>query len=137
MRFGNIITIQKKEYWVNGEPLNEYWETLTDKPIILGLSSSPLDKGYFARWELKDDKLLLIDFYGGHALIPKYAYTFEDYFGISGQPYFANWFSGILMIQEGKTIHKDYHFGATKEYSISLIFKKGLLIDTQMKDISI
>lgn len=135
MRFGNIITIEKKEYWVNGEPLNEYWATLTNKPIILGLSSSPLDKGYFAKWELIENKLFLIDFYGGHALLAQYSYKFQDYFKTSEQPYFAKWFSGILRIQEGRIIYRDHHFGDTKEYSFKLTFKKGVLIKTEMEDV--
>ena len=107
---------------------------LTDKPIILGLSSSPLDKGYYAKWELIENKLCLIDFYGGHAFLPQYTYSFKDYFGANEQPYFADWFSGMLEIQEGKTIYRDHHFGDTKEYTFSLTFKKGMLTNTQMKD---
>lgn len=112
MSFGNIIIIKEKEYFVKDEPSNSYWEKITNKPIILGLSSSPLDRGYYAKWELIEGRLFLIDFYGGHALLSQYSYTFKDYFGTSEQPYFANWFSGNLKIQEGRIIHYDHHVGA-------------------------
>lgn len=135
MKYGNVITIEKKEYWMYGEPLNDYWETLMDKPIILGLSSTPLDKGYYAKWELIENKLFLIDFYGGHALLSQYFYTFQDYFGKSDQPYFADWFSGTVKIQDGKIIHNNHHsFLPIREYSFSFEFKKGFLIKTQIDD---
>ena len=90
MSYGNYILIESKEYWLKDEPLNTYWATIVNKPILIGLSSSPLDKGYYAKWELKQNKLFLLDFYGGELFFHNISYKFEDYFGKKSNLFLLN-----------------------------------------------
>ena len=135
--FGNYILIENQEYWVNGEPLNSFWERLPNRPSIIGFSSSPLDKGYYAKWQLLSNKLYLLDFYSENNFLSRKAYSFESFFGKKDEAYFAEWFSGTLKVQYGKTIYYNHHFGSTKEYVFNLIFHKGILVDSKMEDISL
>lgn len=131
MSFGNQIEIQNRTYRLFGESLNSYWELIPNKPSLGSLSSSPLDKGYFANWVLKENKLFLTDF-AGSDLWCKTQYTYEDYFGNKGELFFAFWFSGQLKTQNGRVIFSDHHYGDTKEYVFTMTFENGILIETKM-----
>lgn len=133
MGFGNQIIIENEKYRLFGEPLNSYWELIPNKPSLGSLSSSPLDKGYFAKWVIKEDKLFLIDFEGSDLWF-KTQYNFEDYFGNKGDQFFAYWFSGTLSIQSGDIIFTNHHFGDTKEYTFIMEFKDGELVETKMQE---
>ena len=97
---------------------------------------SPYDKGYYAEWELKNSKLFLVEFITENNFFTKCSYTFEDYFGDKKEPFFAEWFCGELSIMEGKVLaNNNHHFDAIQEYSFLMMFEKGLLQNTLIRDL--
>ena len=133
MPFGNHIIIDDEDYKLYGEPLNSYWEFISNKPNLGAVSSSPLNKGYFAQWILRDNKLYLSDFEGTDILY-RHKYVYEDYFGEKEIDFFAFWFSGTLSVQSGEVVFRDHHFGETKKYSFIMTFEKGELVNTIMQE---
>lgn len=134
MSYGNQISINNKNYWLYGEPLNSYWELIPNKPNLGSLSSSPLDKGYYAKWLLKKNKLYLVDFKGSDIWC-KNNYKYDDYFGAKEDVFFAFWFSGILEVQDGKVVFNSHHFGDTKQYRFQMTFENGVLMETKMQEL--
>ncbi len=133
MTYGNYIEIKNKKYWLFGELLNTYWNLINNKPELGTLSTSPIDKGYFANWLLLDNKLFLTDFAGSDIWCKK-EYKYEDYFGAKDSSFFAFWFTGQIKIEDGKIIFSDHHFGDTKQYVFILTFENGYLLDTEMDE---
>ena len=133
MSYGNQIVIEYKKYRLFGEPLNSYWELISNRPSLGSLSSSPLDKGYFASWLLVDSKLFLTDFKGTDIWC-KEEYKYEDYFGSKDNSFFAFWFTGQLQIQDGEIIFSGHHFGDMRKYVFTMNFEKGYLLDTNMDE---
>jgi hypothetical protein len=93
-------------------------------------------RGYFGTWELKDDKLYLIDFNGNLE-------------GIEGEPVpmdlgdlfpdqkkvFADWFSGIIKIEKGELleyVHLEYE--SKYEQDLFLVFEDGVKVDEYVID---
>jgi hypothetical protein len=133
MTYGNQILINNNKYWLYGEPLDSYWNLIKNKPNLGSFSTSPLDKGYYAEWLIRDNKMYLIDF-NGSDFRGKTKYQFEDFFGTKETPFFAFWFSGVISIQEGEVIFSDHHFGNTKKYNFNFEFKQGILMETFMEE---
>jgi len=136
MEWGNYLIIDNKTFWMRGAPILSFWNTLSKKPNIRGLSSSPLDEGYYARWEIREKKLNLLDFKSIPNFLAPRTYLFENFFGNKSNPHFAYWFSGSIFVEEGDIINCSHHFGITRMYQFEMVFKDGILINTDMKDLS-
>ena len=135
MSYGNFIAINNKRYMLYGEPLNSYWDTIKNPPPMCSQTHTPGDKGYYAEWVLKDNKLYLIEFVTENNVFTRCSYSFTDYFGKEKQPYFAEWFSGYLKIFDGKVVRSNnHHFPDRNEYCFRMTFKKGILQNTLMED---
>jgi hypothetical protein len=119
-----------KEVYMASEPLNLYLESLKEKPKLT-FPSTACWRGYYGTWEIKDDKLYLIDFKGFTTNNPKREYQ-EVGMGFvfpNQMRVFAQWFSGEIRIPKGdmlKYVHGGY--GSTFEEDLFLEFKNGKLV---------
>jgi hypothetical protein len=115
-----------KEVLIYTEPLSSYLSNLKEKPKLFSLSSGCW-RGYVGTWEIKDDKLYLIDFEG---------YTTNIYINLGIDSLFPNqtnvlaeWFTGEIRIPIGDMLDYDLNsYESTFESDLFLEFKNGQLI---------
>lgn len=121
-----IIYINGKEEQMATEPLEPF---LKKHPHLrFEPPHTACWRGYFGTWELKDDKLYLLDFNGnlegfeGESVPIDLADLFPG-----RKKVFADWFSGKLEIERGELLDYD-PIGSYKKYeqSLFLIFENGL-----------
>lgn len=110
-------------------PLEQYFEKIGNRELIDfdGCGSTACWRGYKAIWELKNDSLLLIQITSCHkdcGLEIKNA-DLKKMFGTD--IVFANWFSGKLLIPQGKQVQY-IHMGYASIYEreLHIFFKNGL-----------
>jgi len=110
-----ILIINGEIHKMAMEPLESYFKQLKSKPMFEAPNTA-LWRGYIGKWELKEDKLYLIEFNG---IIEGYV-NVDINFIFPGQPsVFADWFTGEIRIPQGKLI--DYvHGGFLSEYENDL-----------------
>jgi hypothetical protein len=126
---GEKLLFKGNEYDMASEPLNQYLSNLKARPRFLP-PTTDCWRGYYGTWKIRNNKLYLISLS---------AYT-EDHkkvgleFLFPGETsVFADWFSGILRIPQGKILHY-IHFGYESVYECDLFlyFEKGCLIDDKI-----
>ena len=116
--------------WMAAQPLNDYLENVKDIEFVADCSACW--RGYFGKWEIKDNSLYLI---GLDATIKGHKQVGLDYLFPGQDCVFADWFSGKIRIPQGEML--DYvHMGYASLYErdLILVFKKGLLIKEFMVD---
>ncbi|HQW97257.1 MAG TPA: hypothetical protein PLU58_15725 [Saprospiraceae bacterium] len=127
----DTIIINKDEHKMYGLPLEQYWMQNDNKPPLFSMTTS-LNRGYYAKWLIENNKLFLIDFYGECLLPPPIKeYSLIDLFPSAKGKVFAEWFTGDIIIPMGKQVNY-FHggWGATHEYSTTIKFCDGLIIDS-------
>ena len=115
---------QEEYYLLSTEPLESFLESEAPKFRFTPPDTS-LMRGYRATWQLdKDDRLMLIDFRG---------YTLTE--AAKGVQYlfpgesrvFANWFTGVLVINVGQVIeYKHRGYESIFENIINISITKGI-----------
>jgi|GEM_PF-858049 len=91
-----VVWIDTGLYRLYTAPLGP-WMKIQDPPVAFDLRIPTCERGYIARWEIKDEKLHLIDL---HAWQEGVRIKVSDLF--KGQTeVFAEWFSGALLIEPG------------------------------------
>lgn len=127
----DTIVINNKEYIMYDLPLEQYWQQNNNKPSLFSLNSW-LNRSYYAKWLIDENKLFIINFYGECiAPPPRKEYSLFDLFPSSLEQIFAEWFTGDIKIPMGKQV--DFFnggWGGTYEYYTSIKFYKGLMIDS-------
>jgi hypothetical protein len=86
-------------------------------------ASTALLRGYVGKWEIKDDKLWLVELLvkrNGEVLN-----VFKDYFP-ENTPVFASWYSGYIVCPQGKIIEQFSSFEVYKE-EVHFKINKGQL----------
>ena len=124
-----------EEVWMATVPLESYLNTLNQKHDF-SLISSGCWRGYNATWEVKNDKLYLIDFLGHMKTAPDtIAEVTMDYVFPDQLIVFADWFNGEIRIPKGPLL-KYIHGGYLSIYEMDLYlgFEKGVLISTRLVD---
>lgn len=115
---------QEEYYLLSTEPLESYLESAAPKFRFTPPDSS-LRRGYRATWQLdKDDRLMLIDFHGYSMteLAKGVQYLFPGESRV-----FANWFTGVLVINVGQVIeYKHRGYESIFENVISIDFLHGV-----------
>mgnify|MGYP003343981068 CR=1 FL=1 len=99
-------------------PFEEYVPTREDGLV----GSTACWRGYIGSWSIKDDKFYLTKIQGP--------------FKIKGrQPIFAEWFSGVLRIPQGKLLHYVHMgFGSVYEKELHVKIEKGVVIKRRVVD---
>lgn len=143
------MTVQVKERiyykgelrYTNDYPLDEYIKlfmlemkskSITDihKPVLI-YKSTACWRGYEGTWEIRDNKLYLIDLndypkssrpFGMDALFPNQTEVFAD------------WFTGEIRIPHGEILISIFYGPDTHEENHILKFQDGYLIDSKIVD---
>jgi hypothetical protein len=124
----DTIIINDDEHIMYGYPLQQYWENHNNRPSLFSWDTS-LNRGYYAKWLIEQNKLYLIEFYG--ECLPKKEYSLLDLFPSTGDKVFAGWFCGDITIPMGKPVNYSHSFiGATFEYSTTIRIEKGIVVDS-------
>ncbi|WP_051205343.1 hypothetical protein [Salinimicrobium xinjiangense] len=136
------MTAQAREIiYINGKE-----EQMATEPLELFLKKNPhlrfepfhtaCWRGYFGTWQLKDEKLYLIDFNGnfegleGETMPMDLKDLFPDQ-----KKVFADWFTGIIKIEKGELleyVHLEYESLYEKDHF--LVFEEGKKIDEYLID---
>lgn len=126
-----ILIYDGDEYYMNTYPLFEYLNT---NSIIFENQSSSCWRGYVGKWEIKDNKLFLIDITGCFENDKKV--LLNDLF-LGQKEVFANWFTGKLEIECGKIINYEdeisIHFPIYEETLFIEIYF-GILTNTYVSN---
>jgi hypothetical protein len=132
------IIINNKEYSIYNYPLESYWKSIKKKPELSSFTTN-LNRGYYAKWLIENKKLYIIDFYGESIIFinsenttfKMAEYNLNDIFLNMEKKIWAQWFSGLITIPQGKIIdYQHSNKGAVFEYKTSLIIENGIVIDS-------
>lgn len=114
------------------EPLAMYFQLMNMKVKFLALNSACW-RGYRGTWEVKDDRLYLVDFQGQI----NFGQTANLEMIFPGFPdrVFAHWFTGRVRLPQGRLleyIHGGY--ASTYEKDLFLTFENGVLKSKFLKE---
>jgi hypothetical protein len=120
------IIYNEKNYTTRTEPLCSYLRT---NEIELPSQSSACWRGYIGHWEIKKERLYLINIrsYRKH---PRHIQPSIQQFFPNQAEVFAEWFNGIIQLKDGKRLKSFGRAGYLFEKNISLTFVNGILIST-------
>jgi hypothetical protein len=142
-QIGEKLRYDGKDYTMAAEPFYSYLE---EHNIRTASNCTANWRGYYGKWEIKEDKLFLVAISANilkegkerlRILNPSDIYftVGMDYFFPGQEEVFAEWFSGVLRIPCGKMlqyVHMGY--GSTFEADLFLEFKDGILINKRVVD---
>jgi hypothetical protein len=130
---GDKLLVDGKSYEIFTNPLEPYLEEHPGKLPKSEVVSTALWRGYVATWEVKDHKLLLMDVgilksvpeKSGSGFSTELTSVMEQIFP-GKKEVFAEWYSGNIIIPDGKLVHY-VHMGYASTYSkyILLRVEKG------------
>lgn len=127
---GERLIFKGEETWMAAEPLNQYLQNRDDIKFVS--PSTACWRGYYGQWEIKDNKLYLIEL---KAYLEGYREVGLDYLFPRQNTVFASWFSGKIRMPQGEML--DYvHMGYASLYEkdLILVFENGLLTDEYVVD---
>ena len=121
------IVIVDDKYMLLSNPLESY---LKQKEFNFDIQSTACWRGYIGTWELKNNELHLIGFYGtikGKEI--NLNYLFPDISFVK-----ADWFTGQLRIPTGEMIHY-VHGGYASKFSEEMLIEieKGNVVSTKFE----
>ena len=124
-QIGEILVIDNQQYLIAEQPLQSYFNQLKRPPYFTPPSPTCW-RGYYGKWELRENELFLINFKG-------YLDDFDEveltYLFPQKEEIFANWYSGILKISQGKLIEfNQLTHTSIYEEDVMLCFENGKLI---------
>lgn len=113
------------------EPLAVYFELIGQSPPFRAMSSANW-RGYFGTWEIKEDRLYLVDLEG--TLKTGEEVNLQFFFKDFPERVFAHWFSGQIRVTKGKLL-KYVHAGYASKYEQDLFIDvyRGLIKNIEVK----
>lgn len=126
----DILKYKSKRYLIASEPL---FHIIKLKSIDFCGFSTACSRGYLAVWEIRDNKLFLINLDAKIQKDDEICKVGVDYLFPSKNEVFADWFSGEIRIPTGKQL-KYIHLGYKSifEKDIYLNFKDGILLSERI-----
>jgi len=127
-QYPDKIVYKGKEYSLHSNPMEAYFEKNPSKKPQGGVISSALWRGYVATFEIADGSLLLKDV---EIQVPEkeHGYVFKSVLEKvvpSGTRLKIDWFSGLLVLPEGKIVNYVHMgYGSTYERYTLLAVEKG------------
>jgi len=128
-QIADTILINGEIYETCHSALEDYWSKRNNKPSFCSFNTG-INRGYYARWELLNNKLYLIDFFGQEFIFTNHnyrEYSLQDIFP-NKPKVFANWFKGHLEIPFGEQNENGFY----KAFQV-LYFSKGIVMDISMR----
>ena len=120
---------------MESEPLGSYLAIHKEKPHFFAVSSGCW-RGYVGTWEIKDEKLYLIEI-DGYAEVSSKTYGKVDinYLFPNQSRVFAEWFTGEIKIPQGDYLNSGHGgYGLTHEMDLFIEFKNGQLVGKRTVD---
>lgn len=129
----DILNYKSKRYLIATEPLHFFLIKLKSIDFC-GYTTACL-RGYLAVWEIRDNKLFLIQLHAHIQRDGEKCKVGVDYLFPAKNEVFADWFSGEIRIPTGKQL-KYIHLGYQSifEKDIFLNFKDGILLSERIKE---
>lgn len=130
------ITIDGKVHALFSEPFSDYLRKNRDViPKLKSFSKSGCSaswRGYQAHWDIKDQKLLLAALFANPCDDHPTPIPLATFFSAISGPSHATWFSGRLLVPQGKRIEY-VHMGYESKYERYLVItvKDGLVVGTE------
>jgi len=122
------IYIKRRKYYFNSFPFSEYLEKL-DEPPIFNSPNSDSWRGYYGRWKIKDEKLLLASLEAYIEIDGKIEEVGLNYFFPDQKEVFAKWFTGEINLTNGKdVIYPTIGYDAIFINDINIDIKEGHVI---------
>ncbi len=127
---GDILFYKGKKTIMATEPLNQYLLSRSDIKFLA--PSTDCWRGYYAKWEITDNKLYLV---GLKAYVDNYEEVDLDYLFPGQKQVFAGWFTGEIRVPKGEMleyVHMGYF--SVYEKDIILTFIDGILTGEKVID---
>lgn len=125
-QIGEILLIDDQQFIIAEQPLHSYFKLL-DQPPYFTPPSPTCWRGYYGKWELRDNELYLINFKG---YLDDLDEVELNYLFPTKEEVFADWYSGIIKISQGKLIQfNQLTHTSIYEEDIMLCFENGKIID--------
>jgi len=121
---------------IHSEPLEQYFNKNHPKPFsMMQPTCTALWRGYLATWEIKKDKLYLVKVVGGGCGDDEPEVPISKLFPGKSSPIFANWYSGTLVVPQGKMLSYE-HMGYEQVYEKELRIRisKGKVVGKKTID---
>lgn len=131
-QFPERVFYNGTKYPMCSEPLSIYLERKNFKKEAFKSQNSACWRGYRGTWEIKGNKLFLVEFSGyiDSNISVGIEYLFPDQTEV-----FAKWFTGVVRLVEGSLLRYEHvGYASTYETDIILTFKRGILIKEEIKD---
>jgi len=134
---GPGMTVQIREvlfykgciYQIATEPLSQLLDIMGDERPVLMAPHTACWRGYTGTWQIKDNKLFLIDFKGYDKNHKKVGI---DYIFPDQKKIFAGWYTGEIIIQTGRMLHYEHAgYMSVYEKDLFLKFEKGILVGSR------
>lgn len=132
IQISDRILIDGAEHSITGISLdNASWPSV--RQYIASVQSfSACWRGYYAKWKVESDRLVLVDLtimWAGQA-----AYlTYQEVFPESPQGVIADWFTGDIEVPQGQNLDLGHDFSMYEE-TLILSLKDGLVTGRQLRD---
>ena len=126
----DILSYNGKKTTIATEPLKPYLETRSDVGFIY--KTTALVRGYIGRWEIKNNKLILVSLLG---FIENNKQVDLNYLFPNQTEVFASWYSGDIRIPEGELLERiNVGYASIFEKDRILSFEKGILTNETVID---
>ena len=99
-QIGEILLIDNQQYIIAEQPLHHYFRKLNHPPYFTPPSPTCW-RGYYGKWEFRNDELFLINFRG---YLDGLDEVELNYLFPKREEVFASWYSGIIKIPQGKLL---------------------------------
>lgn len=135
-QFPDLLIYKGKTEHIFTNPLEQYFRSQHHRPPkLLEASCSALWRGYVATWMIKKDKLYLLRVVEGTCEHGAPEIPISKIFPGKKPPVFASWYSGTLLIPQGKEINY-VHMGyqSTYEHELHIMIKNGVVQGTKRVD---
>lgn len=127
---GERLIFKGEKTWMAAEPLNQYLQNR--KNISFVAPSTACWRGYYGQWEIKNNKLYLIDL---KAYLEGYGEVGLGYLFPGQKTVFANWFSGKIRIPQGELLYYVHGgYDSLYEKDLILVFENGILLNEYIVD---
>lgn len=131
-QFPDVLIYKGKTESILSNPLEQFFDKDHPRPMkLFQTDCSALWRGYVATWKIEDDKLYLIKVVEGSCSADAPEIPLSKILPGKKAPIFADWFSGTLVIPQGKVINY-VHMGyeSTYENELHIVIKNGKVQST-------
>ena len=131
MQTKDRLIYKTKTYFISSDPLKSLFELMGDDKPVFDVGYTHHYRLYSGTWEIENEKLFLVDFWGFIATDIKVSL---DFLFPDQKKVFAGWFSGDIDLPQGR--YRDDGFAGSRVYEkyLYLEFKYGAIVGSRVKE---